>query len=95
MNLNNFTIKAQEAIQQAFQIASAYNQQAIEPANLLKGVMEVEETIVQYLFSKCGIRNVDPVVEKMVASFPKVTGGEPYLSRTASEVLQKAVSLSR
>ncbi|MGV8829252.1 MAG: ATP-dependent chaperone ClpB [Breznakibacter sp.] len=95
MNLNNFTIKAQEAIQQAFQIASAYNQQAIEPAHLLKGVMEVEETIVQYLFSKCGIRNVDPVVEKMVASFPKVTGGEPYLSRTASEVLQKAVSLSR
>lgn len=95
MNLNNFTIKAQEAIQQAFQIASAYNQQAIEPAHLLKGVMEVEETIVQYVFSKCGIRNVDPVVEKMVASFPKVTGGEPYLSRTASEVLQKAVSLSR
>ena len=95
MNLNNFTIKAQEAIQQAFQIASAYNQQAIEPAHLLKGVMEVEETIVQYLFSKCGIRNVDPVVEKMVASFPKVTGGEPYLSRTASDVLQKAVSLSR
>ncbi len=95
MNLNNFTIKAQEAVQQAFQIASAYNQQAIEPAHLLKGVMEVEETIVQYLFSKCGIRNVDPVVEKMVASFPKVTGGEPYLSRTASDVLQKAVSLSR
>ena len=95
MNLNNFTIKAQEAIQQAFQIASAYNQQAIEPAHLLKGVMEVEETIVQYLFSKCGIRNVDPVVEKMVATFPKVTGGEPYLSRTASDVLQKAVSLSR
>ncbi len=95
MNLNNFTIKAQEAIQQAFQIASGYNQQAIEPAHLLKGLMEVEETIVQYVFNKCGIRNVDAVVEKMVASFPKVTGGEPYLSRTASDVLQKAVALSR
>ena len=53
MNLNNFTIKAQEAIQQAFQIASSHNQQAIEPVHLLKGVMEVEESIVQYIFSKC------------------------------------------
>ena len=95
MNLNNFTIKAQEAIQQAFQIASSHNQQAIEPVHLLKGVMEVEESIVQYIFSKCGIRNIDPLVEKMVSSYPKVSGGEPYLSRTASDVLQKAVELSR
>lgn len=95
MNLNNFTIKAQEAIQQAFQIASGYSQQAIEPAHLLKGIMEVEDTIAQYVFNKCGIRNIVPLVDKMVASFPRVSGGEPYLSRVASEVLQKAVALSR
>ncbi len=95
MNLNNFTIKAQEAIQQAFQIASSHNQQAIEPAHLLKGVMEVEESISQYIFNKCGIRNIAVLVDKMVESFAKVSGGEPYLSRTASDVLQKAVSLSR
>lgn len=95
MNLNNFTIKAQEAVQQAFQIVAGNNQQAVEPAHLLRGVMEAEEGVVQYIFNKSGVRNVTPVLEKMIASFPKVSGGEPYLSRPASEVLQKAIQLSR
>jgi ATP-dependent Clp protease ATP-binding subunit ClpB len=95
MNLNNFTIKAQEAVSQSLQIATANGQQAVEPVHILKGVMDVEETITQYIFNKCGINNIKPVVEKMAASFPKVSGGEPYLSRSASEVLQKSVQLAR
>ncbi len=95
MNLNNFTIKAQEAINQSFQIASGNSQQAIEPVHLLKGIIEVDDSIVQFIFNKCGIRNVNPVIEQMIASFPKVSGGEPYLSRSASEVLQKSVQLSK
>lgn len=95
MNLNQFTIKAQEAIQQAFQIADGYQHQAIENGHLLKGVLEVEENITRFLFNKMGVGQVLPVLDKMIESYPKVSGGEPYLSREANDSLQKAVNFSK
>lgn len=95
MNLNQFTIKAQEAIQQAFQIAGGYQHQAIENGHLLKGVLDAEENITRFLFNKMGVGQVMPVLDKMIESYPKVSGGEPYLSREANASLQKAVAFSK
>ena len=92
---NQFTIKAQESVQQAFQIASGMNQQAIETGHLLKGVLITEEQLVKFLFEKIGLGNIDPILESILASYPKVSGGEPYLSREASAVLQAAVSKAK
>jgi ATP-dependent Clp protease ATP-binding subunit ClpB len=95
MNLNNFTIKSQEAIQQAFQIAQGYQQQAVEPAHVLKGMLETEENVLVFLFKKLGARDIKPALAQIVESYPKVSGGEPYLSRTASEILQQSVNISK
>ncbi len=95
MNLNQFTIKAQESVQQAFQIASGMNQQAIETGHLLKGVLLTEEQLVKFLFEKIGLGNIDPILESILSSYPKVSGGEPYLSREATDVLQSAVSKAK
>ena len=95
MNLNQFTIKAQEAIQQAFQIAGGYQHQAIENGHLLKGIFETEENVSRFLFNKMGAGQVLPVLNKMIESYPKVSGGEPYLSREANESLQKAVAFAK
>ena len=95
MNFNNFTIKSQEAIQQAQQIASELGQQAIETGHILKGTLTVDESVTPFLLKKLGV-NVDifsKAVDKIVESYPKVSGGEQYLSRNANAVLQKAVSL--
>ena len=96
MNLNNFTIKSQEAVQQAVQLVSKNNQQSIEAAHLLKAVIMTGESVVQFLFQKLGISL--PVLEKSldqkIDSYPKVSGGEPYLSREANAVLQKAIDYS-
>tara|TARA_Y100000589_G_scaffold320020_1_gene349345 strand:- start:15199 stop:17832 length:2634 start_codon:yes stop_codon:yes gene_type:complete len=95
MNFNNFTIKSQEAIQQAQQIASELGQQAIETGHILKGILTVDESVTPFLLKKLGV-NVDifsKAVDKIVESYPKVSGGEQYLSRNANAVLQKAVSL--
>jgi ATP-dependent Clp protease ATP-binding subunit ClpB len=94
MNLNQFTIKAQEAIQKAFEIAGGYQHQAIENGHLLKGIFETEENVTRFLFNKMGAGQVLPVLNKMVESYPKVSGGEPYLSRDANESLQKAVNFA-
>lgn len=95
MNLNQFTIKAQEAIQQAFQIAAGYQHQAIENGHLLKGIFETEENVTRFLFNKMGAGQVLPVLNKMIESYPKVSGGEPYLSRDANDSLQKAINFAR
>ncbi len=92
MNFKEYTIKSQEAIQQALTIASGNTQQAIEPGHILKGIIEVEENIVSFLFSKLGVRNIDQPLNAIIDSYPKVSGGEPYLSRSSNEVLQKAKS---
>ena len=95
MDFNSFTIKAQEAVQRAVQIAQQNSQQAIEPIHILKGILETEPNISQYLFSKCDMRNIDNIADRMVSHLPKVHGGEPYISNHTNEVLQKATELSR
>ena len=97
MNFNNFTIKSQEAVQQAIQLVQNRGQQAIEAEHLLAGVLKVGENVTNFLFQKLGINGpqIANVLDKQIASLPKVTGGEPYLSRTSNEVLQKSVELSK
>ncbi|MDD2246501.1 MAG: ATP-dependent chaperone ClpB [Proteiniphilum sp.] len=92
MNFNNFTIKAQEAVQKAINLAQGNNQQMIEPAHLLKGVMLVGENVTGFLFQKLGVngRNLEKVVDSEIESYPRVSGGEPMLSREANAVFQKA-----
>ncbi len=96
MNLNNFTIKSQEAIQKAVQLTAEKNQQAIEPAHILKGIMTEGESVVNFLFQKLGVNitNIQTILDKQLESYPKVSGGEPYLSRESNAVLQKAIDLS-
>ena len=97
MNFNNFTIKSQEAVQQAIQLVQNRGQQAIEPEHLLAGVLKVGENVTNFIFQKLGMngQQVAMVLDRQIRSFPKVSGGEPYLSRGANEVLQKAVEYSK
>jgi ATP-dependent Clp protease ATP-binding subunit ClpB len=92
MNLNNFTLKAQESVQQAFNIADAKGQQAVECAHLLQGVISQAENITDWLFGKIGVssESVLKEIERLIDTYPRVTGGEPYLSSGASEALRKA-----
>jgi len=92
MNLNNFTIKAQESVQQAFNIAVSGGQQAVECGHLLLGVISQAENTTEWLFGKLGV-NIPVVrkeIETLVDSYPKVSGAENYLSSGASEALRKA-----
>jgi ATP-dependent Clp protease ATP-binding subunit ClpB len=96
MNFNNFTIKSQQAIEKAFQIAQVNQQQAIENAHLLKGILSEGENVAGFLMSKLGVnvQNFNMVLDKILESLPKVSGGEPFLSRETSTVLQNAVAVS-
>lgn len=97
MNLNNFTIKAQEAIQQAFQIAQGNNQQSIETGHILKGLFHSAENIIDFLLKKLDVNTsvFQQATAKIIESYPRVTGGETYVSSTANRVLQKAVALAQ
>ena len=97
MNFNNFTIKSQEAVQQAVNITQARGQQAIEPVHLLAGVLKVGENVTNFIFQKLGMnaQQIALVIDKQIDSLPKVSGGEPYLSRESNEVLQRAVQYSK
>ncbi len=92
MNLNNFTLKAQEAVQKAFNIADAKGQQAVECAHLLHGVISEAESITDWLFGKISVSTASVLkdIEKLIDTYPRVTGGEPYLSSGASEAIRKA-----
>jgi ATP-dependent Clp protease ATP-binding subunit ClpB len=92
MNLNNLTVKAQESVQQAFNIANAKGQQSIECAHLLKGVMGEAESVTNFLFEKLGVNAaiISKAVDSIIDSFPKVSGAESYLSSSAAEALRKA-----
>ncbi len=96
MNLNNFTIKAQEAVQKAVELVSKNNGQAIEAVHLLKGVILTGESVTNFIFQKLGvnIQNLNRVLDAQISSLPKVSGGEPYLSTEANAVLQKAIDYS-
>lgn len=97
MNLNNFTIKAQEAIQHGFQIAQGNNQQSIETGHLLKGLLHSAENVVNFLLNKLGVNTAvfQQALDKIVGSYPKVTGGEQYLSSSANRALQKSLGLAQ
>jgi ATP-dependent Clp protease ATP-binding subunit ClpB len=97
MNFNNFTIKSQEAVQEAVNRVQSGGQQTIEPEHLMAGVLKVGENVTNFLFQKLGIngRQVATVIDRQIESLPKVQGGEPYLSRESNEVLQQAVNLSK
>ena len=97
MTLDKFTIKAQEAIQQALFTAQQNQQQAIEPVHLLFGIMDKGKDVCTYLFQKLGVngRQIETLVQSELQHLPHVQGGEPYLSQTANQVLVQAVTISQ
>ncbi len=97
MNLNNFTIKAQEAIQHAFTMAQGMDHQAVEPGHLMKGVLNTGENVTSFLFKKLNVNltRFDQVLTSIIQSYPKVTGGEQYLSSASNKALQKALGFSK
>ena len=96
MTLDKFTIKAQEAIQEAFNAATAGGQQVIEPVHLLKGIMSKAKDVTNFLFQKLGINasQIGILVEQELKHLPRVQGGEPYLSNESNRVLQQAIDYS-
>ncbi|MDL2231527.1 ATP-dependent chaperone ClpB [Porphyromonadaceae bacterium OttesenSCG-928-L07] len=92
MNTNNYTIKSQDALQNAIQMAANKGQQAIETGHLLKAVINVGENVTQFIFNKLGanINALNAALDRMIDSYPRVSGGEPYLSSQANKVLAKA-----
>lgn len=97
MNMNNFTIKSQEAIQQAFQIAQGNTQQSIETGHVLQGILHVAENVSDFLLKKLGVNTsiFKLALDKIVESYPKVSGAEQYLSPGANQALQKALALAQ
>ncbi len=93
MNFNNFTIKSQEVIQKSIELTRNKNQQSIEPAHLMKAIMLEADSIANFLLQKLGVAipNIQLVLDREIDSYPKVSGGEPYLSRESNAVLQKAI----
>jgi ATP-dependent Clp protease ATP-binding subunit ClpB len=94
MNLNNFTIKSQEAIQQAVQIATVNGQQSIENGHILKGILEVDENVTPFLLKKLNVNTqmLKAALDKIVEGYPKVSGGQPFLSNTANQSTAKATT---
>jgi ATP-dependent Clp protease ATP-binding subunit ClpB len=92
MNFEKFTIKAQEALQKSAEIASANQQQGIEPAHILKAILETDANVSDYLFKKMNITSniLETKLDELVSSYPKVSGQQPYLSQAANTVLQNA-----
>ena len=97
MNFKNFTIKSQEALQEAINMVERNGQQSVEPAHLMGGILNVGENVTNFLFSKLGInpQAFSDIILRESQSFPKVSGGEPYLSRESNEVLQRSITLSK
>lgn len=94
MNLNNYTIKAQEALKKAQQIAQEFQNQAIETGHILKSLMTESESVMQYLFGKTNLdmHALSPVVDSLINSYPKVSGADLYWSKDASKLLQNTLS---
>ena len=97
MNINNFTIKSQEAIQKAQMLTQINGQQQIENEHILKGIFEVDENVAPYLLKKLNV-NVDlfkQILDRMIESFPKVSGGDINLSREANATLNEAEIIAK
>jgi len=95
MNLSQFTIKSQEAIEQATQVAFQHNHQAIEPGHILRGMLNVDEHVLAFLFRKMNLNpeQISLSTDQIIKTYPSVSGGQPYLSNDSNHVLQKAISL--
>jgi ATP-dependent Clp protease ATP-binding subunit ClpB len=97
MNFNNYTIKAQEAVQQAQQIASTNQNQAIETAHIVKGIMAADDNVLLFLTNKLGIdfATFEKGIDSIIGLYPKVQGGDQFLSNDASKALQKAEAMMK
>jgi ATP-dependent Clp protease ATP-binding subunit ClpB len=97
MTLENFTIKAQEAVQEAVNTAQRASQQVIEPVHILKGVMEKAPDVVSFIFQKLGVnsQHIAKLVDSELQHLPRVQGGQPYLSSDANMVMVKAEDISK
>ena len=97
MNFNKFTNKAQEAVQEAVNIAKEHGQQVIEPAHIMGGIIKSDNRIASFLFQKSGanLNNIIAGIESIIKSLPKVSGGEPYLSRESNKVLTEAENIAK
>ncbi|MGB9221293.1 ATP-dependent chaperone ClpB [Methanoregula sp.] len=97
MNFDKFTIKSQEAVQKAMEIATAKQNQAIETSHVLKGMLLVDEDVIPYLLKKLNV-NLDsftPALDRIIDAYPNVSGGEQHLSKDATKALDKATALSQ
>ena len=96
MSLDKFTIKAQEAVQEAVNAAQRAGQQSIEPVHLLKGVMEKGKDVTTFIFQKLGVNgaHIEQLVDNEIQHLPRVQGGQPYLSGDANQVLVKAEDMA-
>ena len=97
MNFNNFTIKSQEAVQKAIEYTREASNQAIEPIHLLKALVHVGDSLVNFIFQKIGVntQQLSSKIDYEISSLPRVSGGEPYLSRESNEVLQKSLDVAK
>ncbi|MFT4899733.1 MAG: ATP-dependent Clp protease ATP-binding subunit ClpB, partial [Flavobacteriales bacterium] len=96
MNFNNYTIKSQEAIQRAQQIAVGNETQIVELGHVLKGAFEVDKNVIPFIFSKLGVnyKVVEQALDRVIEGYPKVSGNTPNLSRFTSEALNKATNFA-
>ena len=97
MNFNNFTIKSQEAVQKAVEYTRDASNQAIEPVHILKAVVHVGDSLVNFIFQKIGVNvhQLSSLIDRQISSLPKVSGGEPYLSRESNDVMQKSLDIAK
>ena len=96
MNINKYTIKSQEALQSAVELARKGGNQAIEPAHLLESLLSLGDSLTDFLLSKLAIQRprLEDAVKKQLSSLPKVSGGDPYLSQETNKILDKAEDLA-
>ena len=97
MTFEKFTIKAQEAVQSAINIAQRNGQQTIEPVHILAGVMDKGKDVINYVFQKIGVnaQAVETAIQNEMSHLPKVSGGEPYLSSETNQVMQRTMDISQ
>ena len=97
MNFEKYTIKSQEIIQKAAELAQASGNQAIEPGHMLTGILVSDENVVSFLLKKLSIqkRQIEQLLEEIVKSYPQVSGQQPYLSNDSKFIFQKADKFSK
>ena len=97
MTFDKFTIKAQEAVQEAVNTAQRAGQQTIDPTHLLAGIIAKGKDVTNFLFQKLGVNGtqIETLVQQEIAHLPRVTGGEPYFSNATSQILQRSIDIAK